>query len=47
MQVWEKVKTYALTPILGVPAFVVVAVAAAGAYLCFGRKKGRSRGLFR
>lgn len=36
-------------PVLGVPAFVVAAVAAAGGYVLFfkGGKRGRRGGLFR
>jgi hypothetical protein len=45
-KVWESVKTYAVKPILGIPAVVVIAIAAAGAYLVLGKKKGTKRRLF-
>lgn len=44
--IWSNIKEYALKPILGVPAVVVVAVAGAGAYLFFGKKKGRGKRLW-
>jgi hypothetical protein len=44
--IWSKVKEYAMKPILGVPAVVVVAVAAAGAYLFLGKKRGGRKRLF-
>jgi hypothetical protein len=45
-KVWSNVKTYALKPILGIPAVVVIAIAAAGAYLVLGKKKGTRKRLF-
>lgn len=44
--IWSKIKEYAMKPILGVPAFAVVAVVGAGAYLFLGKNKGRKGGLF-
>lgn len=37
---WEKIKLYAMMPLLGVPAIAVVAVVGVGAYLFLGKKKG-------
>jgi hypothetical protein len=45
MQVWETIKTYALKPILGVPAVAVAGVVAVAAYLLM-KKKGRGRRLW-
>jgi hypothetical protein len=43
---WEKIKTWAVMPILGVPAAAIVGVVAVGAYLFLGKKKGRGKRLF-
>jgi hypothetical protein len=39
-KVFEQVKEIALKPVLGIPLVVVAAIAAAGAYLFLGKKKG-------
>jgi len=45
--VWLKIKEWAMIPVLGIPAAVIVAVLPAAAYLFLGKKKGgRARRLF-
>lgn len=44
--IWETIKTYALKPVLGVPAVVIAGVVGVAAYLFLGKKKGTRKRLF-